>query len=300
MKISIITPSYNQGYFIERTIKSVLNQTLPCNEYIVVDGNSTDNTKNLLQRYAERLTFISEPDEGQTQAINKGIRLSSGDIIGWLNSDDIYYPNAIKTAYDFFSKHPEIDILYGQAYYIDEKDKVIMRYPTQEYCFSALKNFCYICQPAVFFRRLVFERWGLLDETLHYCMDYEYWIRLSKAKVKFAYVKTVLAGSRIHAAAKTSSKSVEMQKEVLSMLNKQLHTIPLRWFLTYAYNVVKTKKSIKKSSHFFIAAFSIFIIAARECIRWNSPLKGCLLIFFLPITALKEIYKKAKKRNKLY
>ena len=128
MKVTIITPSYNQGKYLERTILSVLEQKIDNLEYLVMDGGSTDNSVEILKKYEEFLTWKSERDKGQTDAVNKGLRLASGDIIGWLNSDDIYYEDAVKKVLKVFEENPEINVVYGNANHIREDDSVIEPY----------------------------------------------------------------------------------------------------------------------------------------------------------------------------
>ncbi len=163
MKVSIITPSLNQADFIERSIQSVLGQQWSPLEHIVVDGGSTDGTLDILEKYNGQLRWVSEPDKGQSDAVNKGIRTATGDVIGWLNSDDIYYPGAVKLAVEFLTAHPELDAVYGLANYIGADDSVIDTYPTEPWYFPRLKEVCFICQPALFLRRSVFERHGWLS-----------------------------------------------------------------------------------------------------------------------------------------
>lgn len=274
MNLSIITPSFNQGIFIERTIKSVLMQSISHFEYVVMDGGSTDETITILKKYDSKLRWMSEKDNGQTQAINKALKLVSGDIIGWVNSDDIYYPNAFKTVMDYFQAHPEIDVVYGNANYIDANDEIIEPYPTQSWNKDKLIEACYLCQPAVFFRRRVIDKFGFLNEKLNYCMDYEYWLRLALNGAQFFYSDQILAGSRLHPDTKSLGAKIPFYKEINQMLKMKLGAVPNRWLLNYAHIVVDVKKD---SYSPFLIKNRIAIHAILASLRWNHWINKSLL-----------------------
>ncbi len=210
-KISIITPTLNQGAFIERTIRSILDQNYPHLELIVMDGGSRDGTIDILKKYENRLKWVSEKDEGQSDAINKGISRSTGDIVAYLNSDDLYEPGALHHVADFFLSHPDAMWLAGRCRIIDERDREIRRAITA-YKNFLLRHYSYgmllvtnpISQPATFWRRAVVDELGLFDRSEHLVMDYEYWLRIGK-KYRPAILNDYLASFRVYAASKTSS-----------------------------------------------------------------------------------------------
>ena len=283
--ISVVTPSYNQGQFIERTIRSVLDQEYPALEYWVSDGLSTDETISVLHRYKDRLRWISEKDRGQADAVNKGLRVTSGEIIGWLNSDDIYYPGALAAVAARFEAEPTTDLIYGAANHIDENDQVIELYPTEPWSLARFYQTCFLCQPAVFFRRSVVERWGGLDDTLQYSMDYEYWLRLALAGARFSFYESkILAGSRLHSDTKTLAKRARCHAEINDMLRATLGKTPSAWILAYAHAVADNTFSIQRSRikrHSTVAALT----ALYASVRWNRKITPDIAKFVRTVIA---------------
>jgi glycosyltransferase involved in cell wall biosynthesis len=207
-KISIVTPSFNQDRFLEETIRSVLLQGYPDLDYIVIDGRSTDNSVEIIRKYDSWISYWkSEPDRGQSHAINKGFKRTSGEIIAWLNSDDTYLPNAFtKVVYSKWH-NPPIHVIYGSAIFIDEDS-----HPVWEYIAKPLVNGpmrmkfwegWYVPQPTVFFEKKLISAFGGLDETFQYALDYEWFIRLSK-NVPFCRAPHLLATYRRHSQSKTA------------------------------------------------------------------------------------------------
>lgn len=208
-RISIITPSYNQGRYIKATIRSVLQQDYPDVEHIVIDGGSTDDTHEILSRYPH-LKIIAEPDRGQADAVNKGLRLATGDIIGWLNSDDTYYPGALADAASVIRPEKGVLMAMGRCAYIDDAGNGTGREHPSEFVshrrvVEIWKGYT-IPNPAVFFHRRVYEECGGLDESLYFALDYDLFCRYTR-RFAITAVDRIWATYRLHTSAKTSEQS---------------------------------------------------------------------------------------------
>ena len=270
LTFSVITPSFHQGEFIERTIQSVLSQQNVTFDYVVCDGGSSDGTIEILQRYDDRLRWISEPDKGQADAINKGIAMTQGDIIAWINSDDLYYPQAFEQVQAFFEAHDDVDVVYGQAQWIDEADHIIEPFPTEKWSYRRLQQTCFLCQPAVFFRRRLINQLGGLKPSLHYCLDYELWLRYGQ-KTRFHHLPIPLAASRLHEENKTLGQAVSMHQEVLEMLQEKFGRVPESWVLGYALTKVEQETQISRfdDAQFWSFAGQLLWTSSVELIRWR-------------------------------
>jgi glycosyltransferase involved in cell wall biosynthesis len=267
LSVAAVTPSYNQGRFIGRTIDSVLSQGVADLEYVVMDGGSTDETVAVLESYGDRLRFVSRPDKGQPDAVNKGLAATSGEIIAWLNSDDVYYPGALQAVLEVFEKNTDVDVVYGDADHIDVDDAVIEPYPAEPYDLERFKTRCIICQPAAFFRRRVVERFGALDLRWQYTLDYEFWLRLAKGGAVFAYLPRKLAGSRFYPQTKTSGARLKVHAEINDMLRHTFGRVPDRWLCNYAHALVEEKWRLGKGS--LLATPALAAASLGASLRWN-------------------------------
>ena len=204
MLVSVVTPSFNQAHFIEKTIQSVLSQEYSHIEYMVVDGGSSDNTTEILRRYENRLAWwVSERDQGQTDAINKGFARATGDIFAWLNSDDSYESGAVSAAVRYLEDHPQVGMVYGACNFINEDGQVIGKFDARQTSHRRIRRgYNHIPQQTMFFRAGLWRQVGPLDPSFHYAMDYDLWTRIS-ARSEIKYVPQTWANFRLHTAGKT-------------------------------------------------------------------------------------------------
>jgi glycosyltransferase involved in cell wall biosynthesis len=251
-KISIITPSYNQAHFIQETIDSVLSQNYPNLEYLIMDGGSTDNTVKILKSYGNKIKWISKKDKGQTDAINQGIKKTSSDIVAYLNSDDVMLPNTLHTVAKYFINNEDAMWLTGDYFIIDEDgneiQSLVVKYKRFLRLFpnkSILSIANFIIQPSTFWRRSLMDQIGLFDDSLHYCMDFDYWMR-SISHYPISILPNYFSLFRIHGQSKGGSmygKQFTEEHELVKRYNKSplirfLHKIHVTLIISI-YKLIK-------------------------------------------------------------
>ena len=215
-KVSIVTPSFNQASFLEQTLRSVLEQDYPNLEYIVIDGGSSDGSLEIIHKYADRLAYWqSQPDQGQTDAINQGFTRASGEILAWLNSDDLLLPGAVNAAARALQAHPEAAMVYGDALLINAEGKTIGKFPAAQTDYRKLRRgYVHIPQQASFFRADLWQQVAPLDVSFYFAMDYDLWVRLA-ALAPLVYVPELWAAFRLHGAGKSIAADDRCWPEML-------------------------------------------------------------------------------------
>jgi glycosyltransferase involved in cell wall biosynthesis len=257
-RIGIVTPSCNQGRFIEETIRSVLLQGYPCLDYVVMDGGSSDQSLEIIKKYERWLKFWkSGPDQGQTNAINEGWQKLEVDILAWLNSDDVYLPENLRKAAQYLMNNPEAVLVYGDALYVDENGKILFRGTGQDFNPRELllgsEGNNYIPQPAVFFRSEVIEQVGKLDESFYFAMDYEFWLRIG-FKYEIKYVPNELfAKVRKHQETKTTRCADKRAEEYIDILDKYSK------YLTQSEDLKKYQEVLSEANY-----------SAGNCLCWRG------------------------------
>lgn len=230
-RISFVIPTRNQAQFIGQCIDGCLAQAIPDSEIVVVDGASTDHTRDVLASYGDRVRWISEPDRGQSDAINKSIRMATGELVAWINSDDYYAsPTAIARLMDAFDAESEVDIAYGNGLRVDAEGNDLGPYdarPIARVEDIITHGASFVLQPALVFRRQLFLDVGGVDEELHYTMDYELWIRMFAAARKTRYVPAVIACARYHNDAKSIAWMGKQIREALAVKQRAARRLRL-------------------------------------------------------------------------
>lgn len=219
--VTIVTPSLNQGRFIRRTIESVLSQDYPNVEYWVFDGGSSDETLDILRSYGERIKWVSEPDRGQAHAVNKGWLRAQGEILSWLNADDVLKPDAVTIIIATFQTDARLATVYGQCTFIDEDDNELGFYETQPYSYRNLVTGAddFLPQPATFVRKDMASEVGFLNEEFQYVMDFDFWLRLGMHH-PMVFLDTPVASLRIHQSSKTGSIIYKFAPELVQVYEK--------------------------------------------------------------------------------
>lgn len=231
MRVSIVTPSFRQARFLERTLTSVLGQGWPDLEYMVVDGGSDDGSVEIIRRYADRLAWwTSEADRGQSHAINKGLQRATGDIVGWLNSDDTLAPHALSRIAEVFERHPEVQLVYGNVCLIDADDRLLRRLVAIPTCFGELQRFNrnLWSQPGTFWRRSLHTRLGWLDEGLHCTMDCDWWSRVARSE-PIRHLPAHVANLRVYGETKSSTQGERFSAEH-RLLDERYGGAETRWW----------------------------------------------------------------------
>jgi glycosyltransferase involved in cell wall biosynthesis len=206
--VSIVTPSFNQAAFLEETIRSVLLQDYPNLEYIVVDGGSTDGSVDIIRRYESHLAFwVSEPDQGAADALRKGFGRARGEVLAWLNTDDVYRPGVIRKAAERFRDDPNCGVLYGDTYWIDPESRVLgerrqTRFLPRGYLYGGAD----LQQPSTLWRRSAYEAAGGIDASFRFAFDTDLFCRFVRDGVRFEHVREFFASFRIHPASKSSNE----------------------------------------------------------------------------------------------
>ena len=253
--VTVVMPSLNQARFIERAIDSVLSQQGAVVELIIMDGGSSDGTQDMLRKLSQeesgRLRWISEEDRGPAHAINKAISIAKGEILGWLNADDLYTPGAIERALNILDANPHWQMVYGHGYHIDANDQIIDRYPTRrpEVPIQTFADGCFICQPSAFLRKTAAIELGDLDENLRAAFDFEWWLRLfSRYPDRVGFVDAFQAHSRLHEDCITIDQREIVVRESMQIVARYFGTCPLHWFKSYAHEVFEKSQHAEEKS----------------------------------------------------
>lgn len=242
--VGVATPSYNAGEYIRDTIDSVLSQDYPYVRYVVMDGGSTDQTVDVLRSYGDRLDWVSRPDGGQADAVNRGIARVGGDIVAFLNADDVYEPNAIATAVKRFAERPGAALIYGAAVQLDEEGNTVRTTPVLPCDHRSLAGYNPISQPAAFASGDVWREIGGLDPSLHLALDYELWMRMSDGGRPLFTVPDVLARIRFHSDAKSEAQRGRHLREAMAVVRRHHGHVPPAWSDAYARWLAARRPSV--------------------------------------------------------
>jgi len=262
--ITIVTPSYNQGDFVEWTVRSVLEQRYQRLEYIFMDGGSTDRTLERIEPYRDRFAhFESGPDGGQAAAIAKGFEISTGEIMAYLNSDDVLLPGTLNFVAEFFLQNPNVDLIYGHRCYVNESNEVIRHWVLPPHSNFLMRHWYLIPQESCFWRRSLFEKKGNIDSSYRFAMDYDLLVRYMDAG-KIKRVNRFLAAFREHQNSKTSSQMMTIGISEIGRVHSQ-HKILVIPFISQLFHLLV---------HLWVNSRSAYYINKHRCIPGLPPGKG--------------------------
>jgi glycosyltransferase involved in cell wall biosynthesis len=283
--VTIVTPCLNAARFLEQTILSVLAQDYPRIEYIVMDGGSTDETLEILKEYQRSLDWESLQDRGTADAVNRGFARGKGEILGFLNADDLYRPGAVSSAVWHLREHPEHAGVYGDAWWIDETGARITPYPVRDFDRTLLERECFICQPASFLRREPFENTGGLDPNFNLTFDYEFWLRLTRTYT-VQRIDATLAESRMHHANKTLHQRDAVFRETFKILKRDCAYVPFQWIYSYLCYRADARdqffEPFRPSMLRYLESLPVGLwtnprAMARYLAEWTSVMRGAVL-----------------------
>jgi glycosyltransferase involved in cell wall biosynthesis len=273
--VTIVTPCLNAERFLERALESVLQQDYPNFEYLVLDGGSTDGTVALLARYAAaypgKMRYISEPDNGASDAIARGFAMGQGEIFAYLNADDTYFPGAIRTAVSYLRDEPELAGVYGNAYWIDGEGGVLGSYPTRPFDPEALGRECFICQPASFVRAAAIREAGGFDVRLHTAFDYDLWLRLAQ-RHQLRRIDVLLANSRMHLDNKTLSRRGTVFREAITCVQRHQGYVPFQWIHGYCSYLIDGRDQFFEPLQPSFTKFA-FSLGLGVIVNWRHPVR---------------------------
>ncbi|HEX7617076.1 MAG TPA: glycosyltransferase family 2 protein [Thermoanaerobaculia bacterium] len=283
-KISLVTPSLNQGKFIRATIESVLSQGYSDLDYRVQDGGSTDGTLAVLRAYGGRVPFVSGKDAGQADAINKGLSCATGEVLAYLNSDDVLTPGALAAVGEAFASDPDLVFVWGRANYLNEGGAEVSPYLVSPDAVERLADACFIAQPAAFFRRQVWEEIGPFDASLHHTMDYDYWLRIAARypASRMRFLDRTLAGCRMHADAKTVAGWGRALNEIMELVKRRTGYVSLWWCVAKWDHLTDGRSQATDAHPVPWRAYppAIFEFLRRNPVRlWGRGLKGAFGAF---------------------
>ncbi|MEM6820972.1 MAG: glycosyltransferase family 2 protein [Verrucomicrobiota bacterium] len=300
IKFKIVTPSFNQVRFVERAVRSVIAQAPGVYElqYVVYDAESTDGSQDVLKRLVRefpQISLIIEPDNGQSDALQKGFFQTDADVLGWLNADDILMPETLKNVARIFSS-TGAQLVYGDSWFIDEGDQILGLYPTLRFDREFLKTFCYVSQPSAFFKRDIYAAVSGIDRRLRFCMDYDLWIRISEMTNDILYINKVLAATRLHSQSKTSIASLEFVDEIFSMLRSRVGYVPVEWGVYREYR----RLSLRKESNAWPPSLVFLQALIREGVKHRKLSKLCRWSVQVLQIYLKKYFEASRSVNANY